>query len=145
MAVSIQQRRRLKGVYFTVTIRVPPFPSASRTFPGRMEAVAWARDTERELKQLADRRAVRADVPKMTVAQLLKEFLEDPETKALKYYTDLSSLCAWWAAHCGPDRILNATADCILDKVHQGLGSGQPITAGLVPVQVPLRRAPCHK
>jgi hypothetical protein len=41
-------------------------------------------------------RCLRRDVPKMTVAQLIREFLEDPETASLRYFNSLSFLLAWW-------------------------------------------------
>ncbi len=107
MAVSIQSRRTKERVpYFTATVRVSPYPSASKTFNTKKEARGWARDQERELKKLAERNAVRDDVPKLTVAQLLREFLDDPTTQSLGYHKDLSLLCAWWSSHCGAERVL---------------------------------------
>lgn len=107
VAVSIQQRRTKEGVaYITATVRVTPYPSASKTFPNKREAKEWAREQERELKKQADRGAIRSDVPKLTVAQLLREFLEDPTTQALGYHKDLNLLCAWWSSHCGTEKVM---------------------------------------
>src|SRR5581483_442871 len=107
MAISVQSRRTKQKVpYFTATVRVTPYPSASKTFPNKRDAREWAREQERELKKQADRGAIRSDVPKLTIAQLLREFLDDPATQALGYYPDLSLLCAWWSSHCGTERVL---------------------------------------
>lgn len=107
MALSIQQRRTKDRVlYFTATVRVPPYPSASKTFPDKKAAKAWGREQEDELKKHAKRGTTRSDLPRLTIAQLLREFLEDPTTQALGYYPDLSLLCAWWVSHCGADRVL---------------------------------------
>lgn len=91
---------------FTATVRIKPFPPACKTLPARKDAEAWARDLERELRKQRDRGGLRRDVPKMTVAQLITEFLDDPETKALRYYESLSLLLAWWAAHHGATRVM---------------------------------------
>ena len=107
MALSIQQRRTKQGdLYVTATVRVAPYPSASKTFPNKKAAREWGRVQERELKKQADRGAIRTDVPKLTIAQLLREFLDDPGTQSLGYYPDLSLLCAWWSSHCGVERVL---------------------------------------
>lgn len=91
---------------FTATIRINPFPAACKTFSTRKEAQDWARDLERELRKQRDRGGLRPDVPKMTVAELIHEFLEDPETQALRYHDSLSLLLAWWTSHYGSTRVM---------------------------------------
>jgi integrase len=107
MAVSLQCRRTKDGTkYFTASVRVNAYPSASRTFSTRKDAVDWARADERELKRQAEQRIVRCDVSRMTVGQLAAEYLGDPTTQQLGYHGDLCSMLAWWSAHCGSDRIM---------------------------------------
>ena len=91
---------------FTATVRIKPFPPACKTLPSRKEVETWARELERELRKQRDRGGLRRDVPKMTVAQLIREFLEDPETQALRYFDSLSLLLAWWAGHYGATKIM---------------------------------------
>jgi integrase len=107
IVATIQKRRTKEGdLYFTATVRIKPFPSASKTFPKRADAQSWAGALERELQKQRDRGGLRRDVPKMTVAQLIKEFLEDPETTALRYFDSLSQLLAWWTGHYGSTRVM---------------------------------------
>jgi integrase len=107
MAVSLQTRRMKDGTkYFTATVRVTPYPSASKTFSTRNDAIRWARDNEAELKRQAERREARADLPRMTVADLVREFLADPETQRLASYRHLTDYLAWWQARCGADRVM---------------------------------------
>jgi integrase len=40
------------------------------------------------------------------VAQLTKQFLEDPETTVLRYYASLAQLLAWWSNNYGGERVL---------------------------------------
>ncbi|MGH8304447.1 MAG: hypothetical protein ACRETG_02435, partial [Steroidobacteraceae bacterium] len=77
-------------------MRIKPFRSASKTFTARPDALTWARELERELLKQRDRGGIRRDVTKMSVAQLVREYLEDPETRALRYFDSLSLLLAWW-------------------------------------------------
>lgn len=42
----------------------------------------------------------------MTVARLITEFLEDPETKGLRYYDSLSLLLAGWVGHYGGTKVV---------------------------------------
>ena len=102
------RRHRSKGgaVSFTATVRINPFPPACKTLAVRKDVEVWARDLERELRKQRDRRGLRPDVPRMTVAQLVTEFLEDPETKGLRYYSSLALLCAWWVGHYGATRVM---------------------------------------
>ena len=41
----------------------------------------------------------------MTVAQLAKEYLDDPETQALRYHAELTQTLAWWVSH-GSTRVM---------------------------------------
>jgi integrase len=107
MAVSMQCRRMKDGTrYFTATVRVNPYPSASRTFSARKDALEWARANEKELKRQAEDRRVRCDITRMTVAQLATEFLADPQTQTLASYRRYSDYLAWWSARCGSERVL---------------------------------------
>lgn len=106
MATIRRHRAKDGAVSFTATVRIKPFPPACKTLAARKEVEAWARDLERELRKQRDRGGLRRDVPKMTVAQLITEFLEDPETKGLRYYDSLSLLLAWWTGHYGATKVM---------------------------------------
>jgi integrase len=82
-------------------VRVTGFKPTAKTFTTAVEAKAWAADMERELRSQRKRGAARRDLPTLTVKGLADEFLADPATKALRYYSDLESLLAWWVNHHG--------------------------------------------
>lgn len=106
MATLRKHRAKAGTVSFTATVRVKPYKSASRTFPSRGDARSWALDLERELKKQRDRGGLRRDVAKMTIAQLAREFLEDPETQALRTHSSLERLLGWWVVHYGAQRVM---------------------------------------
>jgi integrase len=87
-------------------VRIRPFKAASKTFATREEAKDWAVPLEKELKRQRKARSVRPTLTKYTVAQLARDFLDDPETKALRTSEDLALLLAWWVNHYGAERVL---------------------------------------
>lgn len=76
-------------------MRIKPVPPACTTLVARKDVEAWARDLERALRKQRDRGGLRRDVPKMTVAPLVSEFLEDPQIKGKRDFDSLSLLLAW--------------------------------------------------
>ncbi|MDA8348302.1 MAG: site-specific integrase [Pseudomonadota bacterium] len=106
MATIRRHKARGGAVTFTATVRIKPFPPACKTLPNRKDVEAWARELERELRKQRDRGGLRRDVPKMTVAQLITEYLEDPETKGKRYFDSLSLLLAWWVGHYGSTKVM---------------------------------------
>ena len=106
MATIREHKAKDRGRTYTATVRIKPYPSASKTFEKRADAQGWARELERELRKQRDRGGLRRDVPKMTVAQLIREFLEDPETASLRYFDSLSLLLAWWTGHYGATKVM---------------------------------------
>ena len=56
----------------------------------------WAQARQRELVKLRDQGNVPGDVTQLNVVQLVREYLEDPETKRLNTYPDVTRLCAEW-------------------------------------------------
>ena len=104
---TIQKRvGKDRAASYVATVRVRPFNSASKAFAKRSEAVTWAEELERNLKAQRKVGGVREDVASLTVAGLCREFLADPETKALKYHDDLHRLLTWWTTHYGAERIM---------------------------------------
>lgn len=103
---TIQKRKYSGGsTAYVAWVRVKPFKPTSKSFRKKADALAWAEKLERELR--SKRKAVRSDLTKLTVAQLAREFLDDPETKALRTYSSLEPLIAWWVNHFGGQKALN--------------------------------------
>ena len=49
----------------------------------------------------------RADLPTLTVGGLVREYLADPVTKALRSYANKRELLGWWLASYGSKRVLD--------------------------------------
>lgn len=104
---TFNKRKNSDGSHSWVAwVRVKPFKPATRGgFSTKKQAIAWAEPLERDLR--GKRKAVRADVTTLTIGELAREFLDDPETKSLRTYADLSLLIAWWVNLYGGERVLD--------------------------------------
>ncbi|HKS56669.1 MAG TPA: site-specific integrase [Steroidobacteraceae bacterium] len=91
-------------------VRVKPYKAASKTFDTKHEAKEWADSLERELKRQRKVRSTRPSLTRYTVAELIRDFLADPETNVLRTYTSLQLLLAWWVNHYGANRVLDVGA-----------------------------------
>lgn len=126
---SIQKRKNGDGSHsFVAWVRIRPFKPTARAFPDRKAALAWADGLERELRKQRERgRAVTENVTQLTVAQLVRQFLDDPATKALRYFSDLELLLLWWAAEYGSDRVLRFNVLRLREareRLHKGRAPG---------------------
>ncbi len=106
------QRRRSRGgaVSWLAQVRVAPYKPTSRTFATQREARDWSAELERELRTERQAKRTRPSLTKLTVAELLRQFLDDPETRSLRYYESLEPLCAWWVNHYGGEKVLDVGA-----------------------------------
>ncbi len=104
---SYQKRKNGDGSTSVLAwVRIKPFKPASKAFADQAAAKAWATSLETELRKQRDHGEARADLTALTVKGLIDEFLADPETKQLKYFTHLERLLAWWANHAGGEKVL---------------------------------------
>jgi integrase len=90
---------------YVAQVRIKPFRPTSKSFPKKSDALAWADELERQLRA-KKHEDVRADVTALTIAQLVREFLDDPEVRAKRYHADLELLLAWWVNHMGSTKVL---------------------------------------
>jgi integrase len=113
---TITRIKTPKGaVSFRAQVRVAHFKSAARTFKveakekeAREAAIAWGDALERELKAQSVRGGARRDITQLTVGGLIREFLVDPETQALKTYTsDVVPMTDWWINKYAAERVLD--------------------------------------
>ena len=89
MAIGVTKRKGKNGaVSFLAQVRLEGlgFKSAAKTFKTRTEAHNWARDSEKELKAQAASGSARGDVGQLTLAQLIREYLADPDVQQLASY-----------------------------------------------------------
>ncbi len=121
---TITKRKTPKGVIsYLAQVRIRPFRPTSKTFPTLAEAKHWAKQLEEDLKRQRKQGAVSSDVTRLTVSELIDQFLADPDTKTLRYYDTLEILLAWWANHCGSTRVLDLnvlTLRKAREKLHNG-------------------------
>lgn len=110
---SFEKRKTATGeTTWIASVRIRPFKAASRAFPSKEQALAWATPLERELKERRKKGGNsrgRADLTKITVSGLIKEYLEDPDTRSRSTeYVKISSLMLdWWIANYGAAKILD--------------------------------------
>ena len=124
---TVQKRKRRDGsVYFIAWVRVRPFKPVSRGgFGTRDEARTWAEDHERELKDARQKAQAPPDLPRLTLAQLVGQFLDDPTTQALGYYGDLQMLLAWWVNEYAAVRVLRIGATTLREARARLLSGGR--------------------
>jgi integrase len=105
---SYQKRKNSDGTTSEIAwVRIKPFKPASKAFPNRAAARAWATALEAELRKQREHGQARKDLTSLTVKGLIEEFLADPETKQLKYLPDLQLLLAWFVNHCGAEKVMS--------------------------------------
>jgi integrase len=104
---GVYKRATRDGPVFLALVRLKGFKAVSKTFPAAEEAIAWAAATRKELGTQRERGETRADLPKLTVGGLIREYLADPVTKALRSYETYHDRLDWWVARYGSVRVLD--------------------------------------
>lgn len=108
-------------------VNVRGFDRVSRRFFTEKEAKSWAEPLERELQRQREGGA-RADIVTLTLADLAKEYLDDPKTKALKAHKDRARGVAWWVNHYGADRLMQFNVRTILEARKRLIPGHEPAT-----------------
>lgn len=106
MPTIIKRKNRDGSSSFLAQVRVTGFDATSKCFAQRRDAIHWAQTTEDRLREQKKRGGVRRDVAVLTVADVILEFLADPETNTLRTYDDLHRLLCWWSLKYGGLRSL---------------------------------------
>jgi integrase len=95
-------------------IRMAEFKSTAKHFPvittpkaAFADAQTWADAMEKELQAQAVRGGARHDVTQLTIGELIRQHLADPETNKLKSYGDVERLLAWWKNSYAADKVLD--------------------------------------
>lgn len=105
---TITKRKNQDGtVSYLAQVRVTGYKGTSKAFSKQADAKAWGKALEEDLRKQRQQGATSEDVTRLTIAKLIEAFLEDPDTKALKYHDSLSLLLAWWTNECGTIRVLD--------------------------------------
>jgi integrase len=87
-------------------VRIKPFKPVSRSFPSKALAEQWADGLEAELRKQRKTGEARADLTSLSLKGLIEAFLADPETRQLRYFSNLEQLLAWWVNHCGGEKVM---------------------------------------
>lgn len=105
---TITRRKNQDGTTsYLAQVRVTGFKPTSKAFSKQADAKAWAKALEEDLRKQRQQGATSEDVTRITVAQLIESYLDDPDTAALRYNDSLSLLLAWWSNECGTVRVLD--------------------------------------
>lgn len=105
---TISKRKNQDGTTtYLAQVRVTGFKTTSKAFSKQADAKTWAKALEEDLRKQRQQGATSEDVTRLTVAKLIESYLEDPDTKALRYHDSLSLLLAWWSNECGTTRVLD--------------------------------------
>ncbi len=105
---TIQKRKNRDGsVSWMAWVRVRPFKPVSRSFGSKDEAKEWADEHARELRDHRQKAAVPVDLPQLTLAKLIDQYLADPSFAALSaaYQSNLRDYLAWWVNEYGSTRV----------------------------------------
>ena len=107
MATFIKRKNSDGTLSHLAQVRIRPYRPTSKTFSTLAEAKTWANELEQELKRQKKQGSVFSNVTRLTIGELIDQFLADPDTKMLRYHDTLSILLAWWTNHCGSTRVLD--------------------------------------
>lgn len=99
MANITRRRNSDRTTSFVALVRLKGFDPVSKSFTERADAVAWADQLERELKEQRSRGGLRKDSTTLTIADLVREYTADPVTLARKSSGDMLRLLTWWSDH----------------------------------------------
>jgi integrase len=107
-SIGITPRRNADAsMSYTAQLLVKPFPRTSQTFPSMAEALAWRKQIKDELLKQRKDKAVRPDLPTLSIASLNGEYLKDPEALALADFKDRKRHLDWWTLKFGTVKVLD--------------------------------------
>jgi integrase len=107
---------KTRAVSFVAQVRIRPYQPCQKTFKvvtsakaARAAAVQWAKEEEKRLRAETEKgqSAVREDISRLTVGQLINSYLEDPEVLRLKTFKQVDRLLSWWLREHVSTRILD--------------------------------------
>jgi integrase len=132
---GVYRRTTQHGPVYLALVRLKGFKGVSKTFPTADEAIAWAGATKKELGTERKRGPARADLSTLTVGGLVREYLVDPVTMALRSFETYHDRLDWWVLKYGTTRVLDLTV-LALREARAALQAGQGLEAPLGPATV---------
>ncbi len=85
----------------TAQIRIAGFKSAAKTFDTFDEAEAWAATLIKELRAQKKQHGGNKDLARLTIGDLNRAYLDDPDVKSQKSFGDTQRLLDWWTNKFG--------------------------------------------
>src|SRR5580693_6524279 len=111
---------------YTVTVRIKGFDSVSKTFPTKAAAADWAATQEQTLLEQKERKATpRPDMGRLSVRDLMLEWLADPETQIHRSYEHTHQMASWWIENYGALQALEFNAPLTLREARGKLMRGR--------------------
>ncbi len=101
-------RERINGdgsVSYDAQLKVAPFPRSFKSHETLEAAIRWRAELEAELIERRQAKDTRPDAATLTLAQLNREWLADPEPKLLRSYKDRVRHLNWWASKFGAEKV----------------------------------------
>ena len=96
---------------YTATVRARGYKSSTKTFSSKRDAIAWAEEKLEFLrKQRESVSPARGDVTRLSLADLILEYLKTPEAQAMRSYDGAHQMLSWFIQQCGTTRVLEANA-----------------------------------
>jgi integrase len=103
---TVQKRKNKDGTTsFLAQVRIRPYKAASKAFPTRGDAEAWAGRLEKELRTQRRQGSTRRDFSRLTIKNLIDEYLADPETAGKRSLTTKQDRLAWWISNYGAEKV----------------------------------------
>jgi integrase len=96
-----------RGEKFLAIIRLKGFDPAMKMHLTADEAIAWAAATRKELTTQRTRGVARRDVARLTVGELIREYLADPKVKGLRSFETYHDRLDWWIPAYGATKVLD--------------------------------------
>jgi hypothetical protein len=106
-------------------VRVPGFKRFSKTFKTKQEAEAWSLPLAKDLAEQQGKAGVRPNLPTLTIAQLINQYLDDPKTEELKSYEDYAVRANWWKENYGRLKVLDFDVPVLYEARNKLLASGR--------------------
>jgi integrase len=95
-----------RGGKHTAQIRIKGFKSAAKTFESNADAEAWAESLIKELRSQDKQHGGRKDLAKLTIGDLNRAYLAEPNIKAQKSFLDTQRLLDWWTNKFGNELLI---------------------------------------
>ena len=105
MATITKRKNKSGATSWLAQVRLANFEPVAKAFPTKKAAQEWADELEKELHKHREQQEIQPKLTTLTLAELVRAFLSEPDTQALRSYSDLERILAWWVSKYGNERV----------------------------------------